>query len=260
MNYRTLDHMSNLIRMNLSRIPKVDCVVGIPRSGMIAAAQIATLTHQPLASIHEVMNGSWGPSRRGGRWGGTTAGLNHILVVDDSVNGGETMQEVVGNIKKILPNANIETLAVYVNPVHASEITYPLELVDRHVFQWNWFKIPRIKKAVLDIDGVISTETTPGEREKGVPLFIPQRVVLAIATGRDESEREVTEKWLASHGIRYGKLFMSNPGRKAHATKIIAARETKATWVVESSLWQAERIHIRTGLPVLCTDANRMFT
>lgn len=228
MNYRTLADMSRLIRANLHRIPRLP-VVGIPRSGLMAACMIATLKNLPLDKSQK-----------------------EVLLVDDSVSGGETF----AMWKKLYPNAI--TLAPYVKPSSPKPDIWFEEIPGPRVFEWNWAKHQYTRRAVLDIDGVISTETKPGERN-GSLLHWPAKEVLALATGRKEEEREVTECWLAKHNIRYKHIYFSTTERGARQTKLLALQETKASWMVESNYQQAQWLRAHSGRPVLCTDTNQMF-
>lgn len=242
MNYRTLADMARLIRANIARIPRVDAVVGIPRSGMIAASMIATLTNQKLAMLKEVV---WQE-------------VKTVLLVDDSIAGGTTMMRAVASI----PYTNVKTLAVFVKPeiLKAESATPDIwleEVPGPRVFEWNWHRSKYLPQAMLDIDGVISTETRPGERNGSI-LYRPAREVLTLATGRKTDEREETEKWLAEQNVRYRHLFMSPIGQRARETKLQACEQMRPTWIVESNIRQAEWLRARTGLPVLCVDENRM--
>jgi hypoxanthine phosphoribosyltransferase len=242
MNYRTFADMAALIRANIHRIPRVDAVVGIPRSGMIAASMIATLTNQKLKSTNDLGSGT----------------IDSILLVDDSVAGGTTMATALYQIQDWHPHAKITTLAVFVKPESAiGDIFFEVVPCPR-VFEWNWHRSKYLTGAILDIDGVISTPTTPGEREKGTLLYRPARRPLALATGRHEYERDVTTDWLAKYDLDTITLYMSNPCQKAQETKVRACEVLKPKWFVESSLHQAEYIHAKTGLPVLCVDANKL--
>jgi hypothetical protein len=264
MQYRNLTNLSSLIRANIHRVnrmPEIDVIAGIPRSGMIAAAQIATLTNKPLASVGELLETAWRVPRHGGRWR-TPPPISTILLVDDSISGGQTMSRVRESLLEIYPGRRIIHFAVF-----RKESSPSFDLADDiwletvpgpRVFEWNWNRHPFVKNAVLDIDGVISTPTKPGWREQGYPLWIPKHQVLALATGRWEDDRKPTEEWLAKHGVQYSKLYMSGPEQKAHTTKVKAMIETGATWMVESNVKQAQYIRMRTGRPVLCTDTNTM--
>jgi hypothetical protein len=233
--------MAMLIRANIHRIPRVDMIVGIPRSGLIAASMIATLTNQKLE-----------PLELAPYWQGL-----HILLVDDSMAGGETMRCALGAFN----NCKVTTLAVYIKPntLPAPDIHFEVVPSPR-VFEWNWHRSKYLTSALMDIDGVISTETQPGEREKGQLLYRPARKVLALATGRKIDEWQETVEWLKKHEVKYGGLFLTPLGEKARDTKVDAIHEMKPTWVVESNIYQAEWIHARTGLPTLCVDANRLIS
>jgi hypothetical protein len=177
------------------------------------------------------------------------------LLVDDSVSGGETMREWT----PFVPKAT--TFAVFIKPQSPKPDIWLEEVPGARVFEWNWHKHHYLRKAVLDIDGVLCDDGDGydvGHIQRAEPLFLPDREVLAIATGRKECHRQATEEWLLRHGVRYKKLYMSTDERGAIKTKCLAAKETGATWVVESSLTQAEKIFHHTGLPVLCTDHNEM--
>lgn len=245
MNYRTLADMAQVIRKNLHLIPRLP-VVGIPRSGMIAASMIATMRHLPLSSVMDPLP-------------------LEFLLVDDSISGGETL-------KKYMPlptAAKVTTLAVYRKP-SSPPVDISFETIPGpRVWEWNWAKHAHLKSAVLDIDGVICDETEritdwkdyagiTAIRERCQLLHKPARKVLAIATGRKEHERAQTVDWLARHGIAYQHIFFSTPDRGARQTKLHAIQQTGAHWVVESNPVQAAWLRDRAQVPVLCTDLNQM--
>lgn len=236
MHYRTLADMAAAIRANIHRIPRLP-VVGIPRSGMIAASMIATLKNVPL-------------------WPLGIVGAP-CLLVDDSVSGGEQMAKA----KSMMPNCDLTTLAVYVKPDSPKPDIWLEEVSGPRVFEWNWAKHMYMKWAVVDIDGVLCPDGDGHDASHclNAPLlYWPKREVLAIATGRKEDKREITEHWLAKHNIRYRRIYFSTKERGAIRTKTLAVKETGAAWVVESSIRQAEKIRDLTGRHVLCTDANVM--
>src|SRR3546814_8724975 len=53
LSVRTLADMARIITANLHRIDRgsYDCIVGVPRSGMIPASIIATMLQMPLADV-----------------------------------------------------------------------------------------------------------------------------------------------------------------------------------------------------------------
>lgn len=252
MNYRTLSDMALLIRRNLHKIPRLP-VVGIPRSGLIAASQIATHLNLPMYDLYDPKLNDY---------------PNPLLLVDDSISGGET----IAHIKACRPNVKWITLVVFRKP-SSPPVDIAFEtLPGPRIFEQNWHRHPLTKYAVFDIDGVICDETETERitnwddlnhvravREAAGPKFLPRRKVLAIATGRREVEREFTEAWLAKHGVQYEHIFFSTEERGAKRTKLHAVQQTKAKWVIESDERQALWLKMATGLPVLCTDLNTMF-
>lgn len=260
MQYRSLKNLSDLVKKNIAGVPRVDVVAGIPKSGMILASMIAALSNQPLANVSELITNSWRESKHGGRWNYPLYHPRTILLVDDSVSGGETIFAIKSELHRVLPDARIITLVAYRKP-NSPSVDIALETLEAdRVFEWNWFKHKRhLGTAVLDIDGVISTPTTPDYRMAGKPLFIPRRKVLAIATGRREWEWEDTERWLKLHNVEYGGIFYSSDVRSGRQTKLEAAIEMNAKWIVESDAGQAAWLRAHTGLPVLCIDTNEMY-
>ncbi len=73
LSVRTLADLQSAIVSNLHRLDRsqFDCVVGIPRSGMIPAAIIATLWQKPLADVRGyaagIVNGRSGEAAAPGR-------------------------------------------------------------------------------------------------------------------------------------------------------------------------------------------------
>ncbi len=242
MQYRTFSDMAALIRANVSNIPKVDMVVGIPRSGMIAASMIATLTNQRLHSLNEMGAAEYGS----------------ILLVDDSVGGGETMAQAVMLLHSWHPKAKLITLAVYVRSILNMPEIYFEHIPGPRIFEWNWFRSKYLKDAVLDIDGVISTESSVGMRDQAKLLYRPARRVRAVATGRKWCDRHVTREWLKKHDVKYGDIRMAGLLEKGRDVKVRAIKELSAKWAVESNIHQAEYIRVHANVPVLCVDANRL--
>ena len=80
-----------------------------------------------------------------------------------------------------------------------------------------------VKNYLIDIDGTI-TEDVPNEEPERMVTCLPfpdaletmsrwydEGHILTFFTSRTEEHREVTEKWLEKHGIRYHGLLMGKP-------------------------------------------------
>lgn len=91
MNYQSYADMADVIRLNLWKIPTdVDVIVGVPRSGMIAALMIAELLNKPCASL--CPSGEYSMVRGGTRETMTrTVSYGKLLLVEDVVNTGGSL-------------------------------------------------------------------------------------------------------------------------------------------------------------------------
>ena len=101
MKYISLSDLSNTIRNNLYKIPRnIDCIIGVPRSGMIAASLISSYLNVPLIDVYSFCAGLK-PSG-GGRLmffnKQNNEATNNVLVIDDTVNNGGSMN----NVKQML--------------------------------------------------------------------------------------------------------------------------------------------------------------
>ena len=98
MNFRSIQDLNDAVVRSLHRLPgDIDLVVGIPRSGMLAANIIALHLNLPLTDLDGYLAGRVMSSGARGRGGGTGA---HALVVDDSVLGGATMRAVRSRLEE----------------------------------------------------------------------------------------------------------------------------------------------------------------
>lgn len=254
--------------------PNLSAVAGVPRSGMAAAAVLATHLQLPLATarggkLYDVGSGSRG--RHG--WAGDREGKS--LIVDDSVYGG-------GNMRRLRSEFGDSALlaAVYVRPEMTSTVDYfAKSLPSPHLFQWNLFNgAPLIGRTInpvlhggigLDFDGVLCVDPDVSDRdeakylewlENAIPLNLPRRhPIPLIVTFRLEKYREATLAWLARWQIRVEHLAMY-PGtleeRNARwdvaGHKGRAYRDSACRLFIESDAKQARVIQREAGKPVLC--------
>jgi uncharacterized HAD superfamily protein len=264
--------MAATIAQNLHRIDRAafDCIVGIPRSGMIPASIIATSLQMPLASLEGycagIVHGRSGRPERAGR---------RILLVDDSCNKGRAMGRAVAMLRSAHRGIAVTRLAVYgpyqlADPAKVVDITF----ADCHgprVFAWNMWKHIRLDRWGFDFDGVFCRDPAKAENDDGPryldflaraePLFLPQRPIGHIVTGRLERYREPTEAWLRRHGIEFASLTMMPYATKADRMragnrggwKAQAVRGLGVELFIESCPKQARIIARDSGVPVWCT-------
>lgn len=268
LNVRSIADMSRLIAENLHRIDrtKFDCIVGIPRSGMIPAAMIATHLQLPLADVRGyaagIVSGRSGASERPGK---------RVLLVDDSANKGGAMARALDLLPK---GTEVTRLAIFGpyqrQPESIVDVWFEIVPGPR-VFAWNMAKHIRLPRWGFDFDGVFCRDPLKAENDDGPayarflreaePLFVPQRPIGHIVTCRLEKYRTRTENWLRRHGVRFERLHMMPYATKAERMaagnrggwKAGVVRELEVEMFIESCPKQAGIIAREAGVPVWCT-------
>lgn len=117
MNYRSLADMNDTILRNVHRLPRdIDVVVGIPRSGLLAANLLCLALNVPMADADGFLEGrilSTGHTTKGRTWGKTEDQIHNVLVVDDSIKSGQSMQKVRTQFASLEKKYNILYCAIY---------------------------------------------------------------------------------------------------------------------------------------------------
>lgn len=281
MEYRSFADLAATIARNSYRLPgDIDLIVGIPRSGMLAANMLATHLNLPFLDLESFVAGLdpyvGRTVRETMRVDGSHAPAR-VLVVDDSILSGESMIEVRERLAAAMPQADILYCAIYAAREDHPEIDLWLEVVGHpRIFQWNLMRHRRLGDACFDIDGVLchdpaAEENDDGERydaflQNARPLHLPGVRVRHLVTSRLEKYRAQTEAWLRAHRVDYEQLWMLDvPSAeerrrlKMHAVhKARVYRKTNACLFVESEDRQAAEIADLSGRPVLSLEAHRM--
>lgn len=268
LSVRSHADLAAVIAANLHRIDRrrFDVVVGIPRSGMIPAAMIATMLQLPLADVvgygRGIVHGPSGKPVDGGR---------RILLVDDSCNKGRAMARAVS----LLPRGTkVTRLAIFgpyqVEPASVCDLWFEIVHGPR-VFAWNMAKHIRLPRWGFDFDGVLCRDPAKAENDDGPryrqfiaeaePIFLPKRPIGHIVTCRLERYRADTERWLARQGVRFEALHMMPFASKAERMAAGNRGGWKAGVVkglgiemfIESCPKQAGIIAREARVPVWCT-------
>jgi uncharacterized HAD superfamily protein len=280
-NFRSIQDLNDAIVRGLPRVPRdVDLVVGIPRSGLLAAGILALHLNVPLTDLQGLVEGRTirsGPRLRNRNNGAGAGKARHALVIDDSVLGGSTMQAARQQVLEAGLDCRVTYAAVYVAPAARSDVDiYLEEIVGPRVFEWNLMHGGMIGRSCVDVDGVLCVDPTERQNDDGPryraflqhaqPLLLPTVPVGWLVTCRLEKYRDLTEQWLQRHDVRYGALHMMDyPTKEArlaagtHASfKAEIYQQTGAALFVESSLRQAVGIAGHCGRPVLCLETREM--
>lgn len=274
MNFKTYKDLDFEIIKNLPNIRKqgpFDLVVGIPRSGITPAAIISLHLQIPYADLTSYTNNLY--SDKHGIQKQLTTEQKKILLVDDTVNTGKSIREALSHIRKTRKNDTITTFAVWSSELtKTNEIDIVCDHLQRpRLFEWNIWKNDKVKFCGFDMDGVLCRDPEYHENDKGQkliefyktadPKFIPLHPVKYIITNRLSHHREITEKWLSDHNIKYQQLFMKEDKKEPHidhkTRRINQLGDMKM--YIESDSRQAEKISKNVKIPVWCTDNQTLY-
>lgn len=278
-SYRDVGDLDNAIQRSLNEFPPdVDLVVGIPRSGLLAANLFALHRGVPLTDLDGLLDGrvlGTGARLADAADADIIATARRILVFDDSVFSGAALATARQRIDGAGLTDRVVYGAVFVVPSAAHLVDVACELVPPpRVFSWNLMSHSVLERACLDIDGVLCADPTPEENDDGeryleflrtaAPRMLPGRPVQSLVTSRLEKYRAETASWLADHGVIYGELHMldlpdaaSRRAANAHAEfKADVYKACDAILFVESDPRQAAEIARRARKAVICTDDN----
>lgn len=282
--YRSVADLNGAIQRGAARLPhEVDVVVGVPRSGLLAANLLALHRNLPLADVESFLAGrllAGGRRTQLKRTDGRTAGFRRALVLDDSVQSGASMRAVRARFGEGHGFAGCQVLfgCVYATTKSVAEVDLHFEVCDGpRVFEWNLFHHPYfLQRACLDIDGVLCRDPRAEENDDGPayrrfletaePLHLPTVPVGSLVTCRLEKYRPETEAWLQRQGVRYDELVMwdlpSAADRRAaggHGQfKAGVYQQSERILFIESSRAQAEVIVRETGKSVFCVETQSM--
>jgi uncharacterized HAD superfamily protein/pyrimidine operon attenuation protein/uracil phosphoribosyltransferase len=267
---RSVADLDATIVTELHRIPRqIDAVIGIPRSGMLAASLIALHLQKPLGDVEGICANQ--VHRRSVR----LIGARRLLLVDDTVLKGRAMAAAVAQIRQARPDVQIIRLAVY-DAGHTPPGSVDIALATcpcPRAFAWNMWRHKRLPRWMFDLDGVFCRDPTGKENDDGPayrrfmavvePRFLPQRPIGWIVTGRLEKYRADTEAWLRRHHIHAQALYMLDLPSKAARMEHGGRAAFKAHWYsqlpaelfIESDPGQAQKIARLSRKPVWCTDS-----
>lgn len=290
-NYITIAELSNTIRNNFHRIPHdVDFVIGIPRSGTLCASIISEFLNRPLSDIESFCNGllpHGGVRLSYWNYGRKEEDKQHkknkVLVVDDAMAKGDEIRKQKERLKPFEDEYEFVWMVIYyAGPADRSEVDLYLEDISGYqhtMFEWNIFHnlVAIMGRSIWDMDGVLCAEP-PDDYYKdryetyikdALPLFIPSLPIGEVLTYRINAYRDVTEKWLNEHGVKYNKLIMfkaktreerNNSGVTSQMIK--AEYYKQQPWAImffESDDRSSEYIARVSGKPCYCTTTNKMY-
>jgi len=283
MNYRSFDDLYKTIIKGAEKLPEdIDLVVGVPRSGLLAANILALYKNIPMTDLEGLAEKRLiAHGNRLKKFGEIRfESLRKVLIIDDSSISGRAIAKTKAFVEENRLDTAYDILYGVVFSTKGScglfDVHFDLCSAPR-VFDWNIFHHDAfLKDACVDIDGVLCRDPSDEENDDGeryrefllnvAPKLVPKETIGYLVTNRLEKYRPETEAWLRKHNIKFRKLYMSQHASKAariaaadhhlHKAKVYA--ETNAPIFIESSYEQAKGISKVTGKKVYCTDALTM--
>lgn len=281
MNFRSFFDLSNIIRNKINLLPNdVDLIVGIPRSGLLVANYISLLLNKPLTDVDGLLEGrilSSGKSKDTTNHINIVSEAKKILVVDDSIYSGKSMEECKQKLKEYKYDATFIYCAIYALPTCITQIDIYFEILNSpRLFEWNIFSHQYLMpKMCFDMDGVLCEEPLRDDNDDGEKYirficnakvkFYPSGTLGCIVTSRLEKYRKQTEDWLERKGIKYNSLVMLSATAEERVRNNLHAihkakyyGQSDYVLFVESDEKQAIEINRITKKPVYCV-ANGVF-
>jgi len=276
-NYRSISDLNQLISQQLDKVPfTVDLIVGVPRSGLLAANLLALKRNLPLTDVAGLCEGRLLQSgQRGNKF--RFENVKYALVIDDSVYSGASINVAKNQIVNAKLPFRVDYATVYIAPGAQEHVDIFFEECSLpRVFEWNIMHHEVIKNACVDIDGVLCRDPFDDENDDGdkylhflrtvSPLVVPTGVIKTLVTCRLEKYRNITEEWLTFNGVRYGELIMLDmPDGETRRRwgkhgeyKGEIYRRSSACLFIESNVSQACKIADIAMKPVLAIDVNQM--
>jgi uncharacterized HAD superfamily protein len=291
LNFRNVSQLSDQVLSWSKKLPRdIDLVVGIPRSGLLAAHLLALYRNLPIADLDGFIEGrclATGSSRSNPlNADGKDFKASFLqtprkaLIVDDSARSGASIRDARARIEASeMSIHDISYGAVYVTPEATRDLDHYCEILEvPRFFEWNILNHHILEMSCVDMDGVLchdplDEDNDDGDRylrflENARPFFVPNYPIGHIVTSRLESFRGATESWLKQHGVVYGQLIMLNYSDAAarrylnvhSAHKAVVYRKTGAKLFIESDIRQAVEIAHFSRKHVLCIESMQLIS
>lgn len=277
---RCLQDLDDAVRSNIHRLPRdIGLVVGVPRSGMLAASLIASYINLPLIDLDGYIRGgkgSLGLRRQSGK-----GSHKSVLIVDDSISTGTQNKLTRCRIEKLYRRDRVYYFSVFGTQNTKHLCDFICELVEQpRIFSWNVINSWVVEQACVDIDGLLCIDPTENQNDDSVEykkfisnvdtLFSCKEFIGHIVTSRLEKYRERTVEWLSAKGISYGELHMmdlpdaksrSKRGFKYHGyyKASVYRRLPDTRLFLESSSWQAKIIANLSSKIVFSAEDGRFY-
>ncbi len=276
MHYRTVADLNNDVLEWSRRLPEgIELVVGIPRSGLLAANLLALALNVPFTDVEGLV------ARRlldsGNRLGDTGLLLHgnrtlRVLVVDDSVWSGGQMAKARTRIEAACLPHHVAYGAVYVVPDAARLVdTYHSKVPVPRAFEWNILHHPALAESCVALEGTVLPPARNGQTattailQRVKPQFRPTQKIGCLVATQPESARPALTAWLSKHHILHDALALILPEDMNGRSEDDVTRDKAAlyrsshAWVyIEASAPAAVHLSRTARRPVYCFETREM--
>lgn len=260
--YRTVGEMCNRVTASLGMLPPdLDMVVGIPRSGIIAATMITLYRNLPMTDMEGLFEGRMIKSGHRSIEQINNAGRKcKALVVDDSVASGSQMRAARERLKQLEDRFDFIFAAVYVTKSGAELVDIGMEVCPTpRFFQWNVMNHPYMERSCVDVLALLQPEVSQQavssrqlpELWDKAPLFKPKYKFNTLVLPVSQSERERAEQWLIDHGLSFSRLLLAGRDWQGYAdARLEAMRDPSVFMGYMFGREEAQDAATGSGLPV----------
>ena len=282
MRYIRLQDLCSTIRNNIHKLPHdIDAVLGVPRSGMIAASIVSEYLNVPLGDVNTLVFSGGDRMKLF-----ESKPIKKVLVIDDTTFSGKSMRETKEKLKNVEGYKFIYCVVYLEGDKGEKEIDLYLEDM-RHedkgwgnicLYEWNLFNhYPHVMAKIMwDLDGVFCVNPTQDSNEEeylefiknATPLFTPKVRLNKIVTYRCVKYYEQTKDWLNKNGIHFNFIAMVNAHNYIERNQVAPSsaqfkaeiyKNDDAQLFIESEENQAKEIAELSGKPCLCVKNNKLY-
>lgn len=283
MNFITLEQLNDCLYQNISKIPRdIELLVGIPRSGTMAANLLALYLNLPYMDLETFCRRGKpcsGNTRKRKDWVKSAAEAKRVLLVDDSISSGAAIREAKRRIKENNIEAEIIYLAIYALRISCKMVDIYFEICEQpRMFEWNYMHHWALEHVCMDIDGVMCEDPSWIQNNDGKryqeflvharPKLLPTQKVGCIVTCRLEKYRKETQEWLEKNHVDYEELRMLKLDSAKQrllefdhgAYKAKIYKKSDKVLFIESDYAQALTICKYSNKPVFCVENRQLIT
>lgn len=274
MHYKSIQDLNLAIINGLTKIPAgTDLIVGVPRSGMLAANILALHLNLPLTDVEGFIQGRILQSgERLKKYTKPFSDYRRVVVLEDSIRFGDSIKHVKTRLDGLHPDKEIIYSAVFIGPEVADKVDFHFDVCPTpRVFEWNLMHHVFLNKTCMTIDGILRRRPSTDELGKPIRLrnFLrdaellvrPTQSIGFLIADQSEEFRDITEAWLIRNNIEHDQLIMSPVAAGAAESakhKATVYKNDDCKLFIDSSYPQSIQIAELSGKPVFCTETRSM--